>query len=57
LDINTRYSCGNCNKKIDTPGLCSKCLKRHDRVLYLVILVIWILAAICFVYYYVLFIK
>jgi hypothetical protein len=57
MTIKAANECGNCGIMIDQPGLCSKCLKRHDRILKLVIAVIWVLALISFRYYYVIFIA
>jgi hypothetical protein len=49
--------CERCGEQIDQPGLCSICLKRHDRVFHFIIAIVWILAVISFGYYYVLFIA
>ena len=57
MDITASNKCVHCNCKIDTPGLCKECLKRHDRIFNLVVVAIWILAAISFGYYYVLFFQ
>lgn len=49
--------CDHCGKANNKPGLCSECLKRHDRVLKFVIGIVWVLALISFRYYYVIFIA
>ncbi|MBC7075090.1 MAG: hypothetical protein H5T98_03230 [Syntrophomonadaceae bacterium] len=48
--------CERCGKKINKPGLCDECLKQHDRVVKIVMLVSLVLAAISFCYYFKLFI-
>ncbi len=53
----TTFVCESCGKQINEPGLCSECLKRHDRVVKFIIFIVWILAVISFGYYYVLFIA
>lgn len=51
------YKCESCAKEIEQPGLCDKCLKRHDRRLKFIIGIVWILTAICLGYYYIFFIA
>jgi len=51
------FKCASCGKKIDKPGLCSECLNRHDKVVKLIVSIVWILAVISFGYYYVFFIA
>jgi len=57
VDHKTPYKCESCGKKIKKPGLCSECLKRHDRIVKAIMGVVWILAIISFGYYYVIFIA
>jgi hypothetical protein len=57
MSCKTPYRCESCNCEIDGPGLCNICLKRHDRVVKLIVLIIWVLAFISFGYYYVFFIR
>ncbi len=57
MRANIIYKCESCNCQIDAPGLCNECLNRHDKVVRFIAFIMWILALICFFYYYIIFIK
>jgi len=57
MTIKPVFKCESCGKQINQPGLCSDCLKRHDRVVKFIVKIVWVLAVISFGYYYVIFIA